>query len=121
MDKAWRGYVFNIARLLYPDTVVKANNHNSMASALATVIDCEKAVNLTLESTDLRFTIDGEIRAKGNQFQLEAGKHFLFAIMDHRTSHWRVDATILFKEPEGYVLCSPVDENQENPWCFVSF
>ena len=118
--KAWRGYVFNIARLLYPGVVVKANNHNSMASALTTIVDCKKAMDLTLESTDLRFTIDGKA-GKQNRFQLEAGRHFLFAIMDHRTSHWRVDATVVFKETDGYVLRSPVDGNKNNPWCFVPF
>ncbi len=120
VDKAWRGYVFNIARLLYPDMVVKANNHNSMASALATIIDCKEAMDLTLESTDLEFMIDGKT-GRQNRFHLEVGKHFLFAIMDHRTSHWRVDATIIFKETEGYTLCSPVDGNEQNPWCFVPF
>lgn len=120
VDKAWRGYVFNIARLLYPDTVVKSNNSNSMASALATIIDCKEAMELTLESTDLRFTIDGRA-GKQNRFQLKPGRHFLFAIMDQRTSHWRVDATVLFNKSEGYELLSPVDANKKNPWCFVPF
>ena len=41
--------------------------------------------------------------------------------MDYRTSHGRVDATVIFKETEGNVLFSPMDGNKENPWCFVPF
>jgi len=116
----WKTFCFPTAQLLYPGVVVKSNNHVSMASAVATVVRCPKAMTLHIEAPGCTVTVNGE-RGKRGEFQLNRGENFLFVVVSSYFGHWRQDMTLRFVETDGFELRNPLDEDAENPWCFVPF
>lgn len=114
----WLGYVFPTAQMLYPGVVVKANNHNSMASGLATLIDCPAPMVLEIEAEGQVVTMDGAT-SQGNRFELSAGRHFLFSVLRNYFGHWNSDTRLRFKQTQGFSLVHPFDPEAVSPWCFV--
>jgi hypothetical protein len=119
LNDKWHCVAFPTARLMYPG-LIEANNHTSMASAMATVIEVAEPMTLYVESPGSTVTIDGE-EAKDGAFELEAGEHFLFMAVTSYFGHWEKDTELRFLETEGFTFKHPVDGNTDTPWVFVPF
>ncbi len=117
--KDWLSFGFPTAQLLYPGAV-KANNHNSMASAVATVVECGADRTLRIEAPGSTVIVNGK-RGRGGEFQLKRGANLLCAVVTSYFGHWRQDNEIRFVDTEGFELRNPLDGNADNPWCFVPF
>jgi len=115
----WMTFCFPTAQLLYPG-VVKSNNQISMASAVATVIECPDEMTLHIDAPGQTVTINGK-RGKRGAFQLNPGDNFMFAAVTSYFGHWQQDTEIRFIEPKGFELHNPLDGNTTDPWCFVPF
>jgi hypothetical protein len=120
VEDDWLGFIFPTAQMMYPGVVVKSNNHNSMASAVATIVSCPEPMTLEIVADGQVVTIDGA-GSPGNRFELAAGDHFLFSVLQNFFGHWNSDTQLRFRQTEGFTLVNPMDENSEHPWCFVPF
>ncbi|NIA14299.1 MAG: hypothetical protein GWP08_09465, partial [Nitrospiraceae bacterium] len=119
VERAWMSFGFPTAQLLYPG-VVKANHHVSMASAVATVIECPKPITIRIAAPGSTVLMNGN-PGKDGTFELAKGDNFLFSAVTDYFSHWRQDNEIRFVDTEGFVLRNPLNNDTENPWCFVPF
>ncbi len=119
VSSEWRCYAFPTARLLYPG-LIEANGKVSMASAVATILEVDKAMTLHIDDPGSTTTIDGQ-QGKDGAFELSPGKHFLFAAVSSYFGHWEKDTELQFREVSGYTLKNPLDGNAQDPWCWVPF
>jgi len=118
VEPGWRCFDFNLARALYGGEVVYANNHVSMAHAVATVLENEAPLELHLPNSGYGIVIDG-VRGQDDRWRLEPGRHLICAVLDRYFTHWATDMWIRFEPPEGYVLEHPLHPDHTNPWALL--
>lgn len=110
------------AKLLYPG-LIQANRRLVPAFALATVIETQACLNVSIDVTDHRngdFNIFIDGHPVNAQAQLEAGRHLLFVSHGLSLNHM-TDITISLSADAEYELINLYRVETENPWSMLAF
>lgn len=116
----WLAFGFPTGRLLYP-YLFDSNRHVSTMSAVATMVDCDTAMTLHVETFDnahYRYFVNG-VEAKDGACFLEAGPNLFSAVIGSPFVAWHRDTVIRFVETEGFALRNPFSGSSDAPWCFL--
>jgi len=107
------------ARLVNPG-IIEANHNASNACGMATVVELKDASQIRFYSEGFSISIDGEI-AQDRSYDLKAGKHLVLAFVSNLIGHQKEKVIRLQNPPDSLKLKNPLDEQFENPWCWIAF
>ncbi len=117
------------ARLTHPG-VIEANSNISIFCGMATVLRLEKDDTVKIITEGYRasrgrgFTVsvNGKTNTSGI-YPLKAGDHLILAFSDAGNDHHGKEKILRIVTPDEkkYTLTNPIDDNYENPWCFIPF
>ena len=110
------------AKLLYPG-LIQANRRLMPAFAMATVIETDACVSISIDVTDHRkgeFNISVDGRAFTSPAVLESGRYLLFISHGLSLNHM-TDVTVSFSAESDCNLANPYQTDSENPWAMLVF
>ncbi len=109
-------------KLLYPG-LIQANRRLVPAFAIATVIETDARVSLSIDVTDHRrgeFNISIDGQPVTSQTALEAGRHLLFISHGLSLNHM-TDVTASLSADDEFKLVNPYQADSENPWAMLAY
>lgn len=114
---AWN-FCLPAARLVHPG-LIEANHNASCACGMATLLKADSDCTVEVQSEGMRISIDGHLYAN-NPMKLGAGKHLVLALVSDIYGHNKEKA-VRFVNPKGFTLANPLQDREENAWCFIRF
>lgn len=107
------------SRLANPG-LIEANNSVGNAGGMASFLELEKDTVIKILGEGFKISIAG-IGNPEETFSLTAGKHFVLAISSLLFGHHNKERSLrVIDPPEGLRLVNPLDETNENPWCWIN-
>lgn len=105
------------ARLANPGAI-EANHSTSNAGGMASVLELDEPAVVKLVGEGFVIGVDGQVVPDGN-YTLAAGAHFVLAMSGRLFGHDKDRLVSLVEPPPCLRLANPLNESDENLWCWV--